>query len=178
MCTQTQTHWGPTRSHLHEWSVTWSVGITATLGPSCSHIIRLSLIRRAHPSPRQPCPWQGCVQTRGRLSVAFPQPYWQASAGSPICCGARKLGQARAGGHVTPSVGWKPCQAPRTVRVVCGEASGGAHGPCPKKEASRSSQPCLNLWALCSGGTGKELGDQGGTWRECPVLGRGDAGLV
>lgn len=26
-----------------------------------THVIGSSLVRRAHPSPRQPCPWQGCM---------------------------------------------------------------------------------------------------------------------
>lgn len=60
------------------------------------------------------------VRTQGRLLVAFPHPYWQGSAGTPICYGGQKPGQDRAEGHVAPSVAETPCRVRRTARVQGG----------------------------------------------------------
>lgn len=76
--------------------------------------VRLSLVRRAHPGPRQPRPSQGARPHTDRRRLSH------IPAGTPICYRGQKLGQDRAGGHVTPSVAQKPCRVPRTVRVQGG----------------------------------------------------------
>lgn len=121
VCTQSQTHWGPTRSHLPKWSVTWSVSITATLGASWAHTCHQSSSHSQSPPKSQTAaPFTGCVFGHGRLLVAFPHPYWQGSAGTPICYGGQKPGQDRAEGHVAPSVAETPCRVRRTARVQGG----------------------------------------------------------
>lgn len=177
VCTQSQTHWGPTRSHLPKWSVTWSVSITATLGASWAHTCHQSSSHSQSPPKSQTAaPFTGCVfGHRGDCWWLSHIPIGRDQLGPPYAMGVRSRGRTELR-DTWPLLLLRRPAGSGELRV-CREASGGAHGPRPRKEESQLLQPFLNVWALRSQGARKELGDHGGSVeRGRPGLGGGGSG--